>query len=204
MAGCTRQYRNMNSRGIEIATRQGWYPDQLSLFNLSGGSQETDMKEIKLTQGQVSLVDDEDFEKLNQFNWYANKDYNTFYAMRVLPRNGKPQRKVRMHHIVNGFPPKGKVTDHRDGDGLNNQKYNLRDVTNRHNGQNRQHSTKKSIYPGVFWHTQNLNWKATIHLDGKTQHIGSFNTEEKAFKAYKQKVETLGERVIDEGLYATV
>lgn len=66
------------------------------------------MREIKLTQGKVALVDDDMFDELNQFKWIADRGRKTFYARRW---NG--ERNIKMHHIL--LPPIfGYVTDHID------------------------------------------------------------------------------------------
>src|SRR6188768_2332166 len=106
------------------------------------------MKEIPLTQGKSVMVDDEDFEFLNQWKWYASKSNNTFYAHR---RVGKHGRFVYMHRLILGidnispelFP------DHMDRNGLNNQRYNLRIATRSDNNSNRI-CTGESGYLGVF------------------------------------------------------
>ena len=64
------------------------------------------MKEIQLTQGQVALVDDADFERLNQFKWHAVKGRNTFYAYRHSPMINGERHTIQMHHEVIGYPPK--------------------------------------------------------------------------------------------------
>lgn len=100
------------------------------------------MKEIRLTQDQVALVDDCDFERLNKFKWFAHKGRNTYYAQRNSPKINGKQRTIFMHHKVIGKPPVGKMSDHEDGNGCNNQRYNLRHVTNRENSQNRKNIKK--------------------------------------------------------------
>ena len=60
------------------------------------------MKEIQLTQGQVALVDDEDFERLNQYKWCADKHRNTYYAHRRGPTINGKQTKIKMHHLIIG------------------------------------------------------------------------------------------------------
>lgn len=151
------------------------------------------MKEIQLTQGKVALVDDEDFERLNQFKWYAHKDGKTFYAMRSLPRINGRQHKIRMHHIVIGFPLKGLMSDHCDGNGLNNQRGNLRFVTSRQNSQNRQNLTQRSSqYFGVCWHKGHKKWVAQILINGKRKCLGYFISELDAFNVYCNAVKSLG------------
>jgi hypothetical protein len=93
------------------------------------------MKEIILTQDKVALVDDEDFERVSAIRWHAHK-------------SGRRQKKIyaeafrkgtlRMHRFILGLPQFGKeqVVDHLDGNGLNNQKSNLRIVTQKENMQN--------------------------------------------------------------------
>lgn len=112
------------------------------------------MKEIPLTQGKVALVDDEDYELVNSLKWYAHLQSGTFYAMRHTPRTDTETRKlIGMHKFIIKTPDEFE-TDHIDGDGLNNQKSNLRVVTTRENQQN-QHKEKTSKYPGVSWKKSN-------------------------------------------------
>ena len=153
------------------------------------------MKEIQLTQGKVALVDDEDFEWLNQFKWYAKKDKKTYYAAREI-RLPEKRKTVLMHQVILSDLPKGLMRDHRDGDGLNNQRENLRFVTSRQNSQNRKNITKTSQYPGVDSVGENLRWRARIRKKGKIRLLGRFDTEQEAYEAYKKAVESIGEQVI--------
>lgn len=142
------------------------------------------MKKIFLTQGQYALVDDEDYEWLNQWKWYAHKNRNTFYATRRKgPRNR--QQMIRMHRILLGLKEKdGKITDHIDGNGLNNQKHNLRIVTVRENAQNMKNVKTSSQYPGVCFKKSTNKWVAHIYIDGKNKHLGYFEDEYEAYLAY--------------------
>lgn len=152
------------------------------------------MKEIQLTQGKVALVDEEDFERLNQFKWCAHKDCNTFYAKRWISRNAM----INMHHEILGYPLKGFMTDHQNGQGLDNQRHNLRFVTNRQNCQNKKNMIKASQYPGVSWHNRSGKWRARIWIDSVSKHLGLFVVETDAFAAYQNAVNVLGETMIGE------
>lgn len=151
------------------------------------------MKEIKLTQGKVALVDDCDFEYLNQWKWYAHKSIrgvNLYYAK----RNSKElnRKTIFMHHVVIGKPSSGLVTDHIDGNGLNNQRNNLRIVTQRVNSQNN-HNTQTSSFVGVTFHKQTKKWQAQIKINGKSKYLGLFNKEEDAHLRYKKEILTIME-----------
>lgn len=142
------------------------------------------MKKIPLTQGLFALVDDEDFEYLNQWKWYALKDGNTFYAVRKSKSVNGKRDLVRMHVEVLG-KKEGFVSDHINGNGLDNRRHeNLRHVTHRQNLQNR-HSEKSSKYPGVSWRKETSQWLAQIRLDGKKKYLGYFASEEEASQAYQ-------------------
>ena len=158
----------------------------------------TDMREIQLTQGQVALVDDDQYEYLNQWKWYAHEGTKTFYAARQsLKVNGK-QHAIFMHHIVAGYPPMGFETDHRSGRGTDNQRHNLRFVTRRQNQQNQRNGRKKSSkYPGVTWHKRNKRWQAQIRINGKRTYLGLSINEKEAFEIYCQAVEKLGEKMLE-------
>ena len=83
------------------------------------------MRLIKLSQGLSTMVDDKDFEALNEFKWFAQKVKNTFYAGRNMPRVNGRQKTAYMHREIMNTPAEME-TDHRDRNGLNNQRENLR------------------------------------------------------------------------------
>ena len=148
------------------------------------------MKEIKLTQEKVALVDDGEFESLNQFRWYAHKDRNTFYAVRNIRVGGK-QKSILMHWEVMG----GKWIDHIDHNGLNNMRSNLRFCTNKENLMNqRKKQNTSSVYKGVSFHKHSGKWEVQIMINGKNIYLGLFSSETDAGRAYDKKaIELCGE-----------
>jgi len=148
------------------------------------------MKEIKLTQGQVALVDDEDFEYLNQFKWCAHKNGNVFYAIKTIYVYGK-RTKGKMHNIIMGI----KFIDHVDNNGLNNQRSNLRACTNSENQMNATKRVKAtSLYKGVYYCKKTGKWKSTIQINGNQIYLGYFIYEVDAANAYNKKaIELFGE-----------
>lgn len=153
------------------------------------------MKEIKLTQSQVALVDDCDFKKLAFFKWFAHKDGKIFYARRSFWINGK-QDTIQMHYEIMGKPPAGLMTDHINGQGTDNRRKNLRFVTSRQNQQNQNNAKTSSKYPGVCWDKTRGKWMVGIKANGKRKFLGRFINEEEAFEAYKRAVNDLGETII--------
>lgn len=139
------------------------------------------MKEIKLTQGYVALVDDEDYEFLNQWKWYVNKNTIHRYAMRTV--NIKRHFvKIMMHRLIMQTPV-GMDVDHIDHNGLNNQKSNLRNCTHAQNGMNRT-ACGKTGYLGVRHAGE--KYAAAIKVHGKQVHLGTFNTLKEAADAYDE------------------
>jgi hypothetical protein len=151
------------------------------------------VKEIKLTQGKIALVDDEDFKNINSYRWAAHKHSLTFYAVRH-PK-GSREKLTRMHNDVLGHKS-GFEIDHIDGDGLNNQRSNLRFVTRRQNLQNL-HIKKSSIYPGVSWSKKRKLWTSQIWINGKAKRLGAFTNETEAFSAYCNALKEINQILLD-------
>jgi hypothetical protein len=140
------------------------------------------MKEIKLTQGRVALVDDEDYDFLNQWKWRIYYDkHKYYYAKRTEIRNGRCIT-IRMHRLIMKTPP-GMETDHIDHDGLNNQRYNLRNVTHAQNQMNRNAKANGlSKYLGVC--LMRNKYRARIRVNNRTIHLGCFEKEDEAAIRY--------------------
>lgn len=148
------------------------------------------MKQIPLTQGKFSLVDDDVYEWASKFKWYAMKNNNVYYTRRRISIGYKKYINVLLHHCVIGFPLFNNEVDHLNGDGLNNQRDNLKIVTHRQNQQNR-HVKKTSKYVGVFWDSQNKKWRASIKKNGKVKFLGLFKIEEDASLAYQKALQDI-------------
>lgn len=154
------------------------------------------MKKIPLTQGQFAIVDDEDFEEVARHKWHACKRLHSWYAERTENGiDGRP-RTVEMHRQVMGLTPsdRGIHVDHKNGDGLDCTRGNMRICTarqNQHNSVHNRKAGKTSKYKGVYWHKKGGKWNARIRAgeidkDGrsKTIHLGLFVDEAEAARAY--------------------
>lgn len=144
------------------------------------------MREIPLTQGKVALVDDEDYERVAKYRWYAQGEKNRtkWYALRG-QWNGVEQVPVRMHTFIMRAV-RGTIIDHLNGDTLDNRKENLRACTNSQNTKNRgKQKNNTSGYKGVFaWGNR---WRAKIQSDGVVIHLGAFDIKEDAARAYDRE-----------------
>ena len=156
------------------------------------------MKLIPLTKGYEAMVDDEDYEMLVGYEWYSSIHYGGkyVYAKHMLPMINGKRMEERMHQLIMDVP-QGMHIDHIDGNTLNNQKSNLRIVTNRQNHMNR-HQKKASKYAGVTWAKREQRWIAQAQVNGKHKHIGSFRGEEEAHQAYLNYVMPLEQKKTEE------
>ena len=138
------------------------------------------MKKIPLTQGKFAIVDNEDFDSLNQHKWF----YNQGYAVRNSSlKNGK-RKILLMHRVIVGIKNNDEV-DHISGNTLDNRKNNLRTLNHFENCFNRIiNKNNNSGYKGVFWHKLTEKWVAQIRLNRKAIHLGLFDLKEDAAKAY--------------------
>lgn len=133
-----------------------------------------DCVRIDLGNGRFAVIDKSDEPLVAQYRW---RYVEPGYAHATI--DGRP---VPMHRLILGYPPKGVEVDHEDGDGLNNQRYNIRLCTRAENAKNRRSVSGQSRFKGVW--KDKLAWRATIRVDGRKIGLGSFQTQQAAARAY--------------------
>ncbi len=130
--------------------------------------------------------DSEDLDIISRYKWTGDKLGNTYYASTRINDIRKS-----MHSILR---PDLKMVDHKDGDGLNNQRNNLRETNKSTNGMNRlpNQGKKSSKFKGVWWDSwAGGRWAAGITLNGKAIKLGRFYDEVEAAQAYDEAAEKL-------------
>lgn len=143
-------------------------------------------KLIPLTKGLFTKVDAADFDELSKYRWYAYKRTKTLiYAVRTGKKEVGEAQTVKMHsHLMK--PVKPLQVDHIDGDGLNNQRSNLRICTAAQNNMNLGWKTNNtSGYRGVWWEKGNKAWRSDIRVNKKIIYLGHFKDKYKAHLAYE-------------------
>lgn len=127
------------------------------------------MKEIKITKGYVAIIDDEFFELVSKRKWQACvlKNRKAVYAKcDVVDPVTKKRSAIFMHRFILSVTERGIITDHIDGNGLNNQLSNLRTCSRSEN--NRNVGIKKSNttgYKGII--RVGKRWQCRIRVDYK-------------------------------------
>jgi len=154
------------------------------------------MKEIELSQGKVALVDDEDYEWLNQWGWYALRQRYNWYAVRMIGSRRTRRGLLAMHKIVLA-PRKGMVTDHINHNGLDNRRCNLRECTTAENVRSSLKRMPNAIsqYKGVTKNVQqSKKWIAQIVVNRQRIYLGVHEDEIEAARAYdRAALEHFGE-----------
>jgi hypothetical protein len=150
-----------------------------------------DVAFVTLTKGYTATIDAVDVPLVDGCNWQALVDkradgtIRTVYAYRS-DCSGPKQRTVYLHRVLMENPDALQV-DHRDGDGLNCRRNNLRLATNSQNACNgRTPATNTSGYKGVTWNKNKRKWTACIKLDGKARNLGLFHDPADAASAYAE------------------
>lgn len=148
-------------------------------------------RSIELSRGFVAIVDSDMYDYLNQWKWYARQGRHTWYAarktMKKMPDGTwRHDKLIHMHRVVNNTP-QSMITDHINGNGLDNRRGNLRSTTVSGNNLNSKiRSDNKSGHKGIAWHKQRKKWRVYISDNGKHRHIGLFDTLDDAIEARKQ------------------
>ena len=134
--------------------------------------------EIPLTQGKVALIDDDDYELICLYKWHAHCTMDGRWYAKA------SSGQLSMHRLIMN-PADVMEIDHIDGDGLNNQRSNLRVCTSTQNkGNMKKAQGKSSRYKGVCWDYSRNKWIVHIHKNNRQFHLGRFENEEDAARAY--------------------
>jgi len=145
------------------------------------------MKEINLSKDKLTIIDDEDFEKVNKYKWhYSLVKGHIGYAKRSI-RMKKKIKTMYLHRFILDLKGKKKV-DHINGNTLDNRRINLRTCNDTQNQRNRRKSKNKSSssYKGVCWMKNLKKWRSRITYNKKNIHLGFFEDELEAAKAYNK------------------
>jgi len=146
------------------------------------------MKKISLTQGMFAIVDDEDYDHINSFRWFAHKErHGIYYAY----RNASIKNSyTRMHRMILRARSNFEI-DHINGNGLDNRRCNIRLCSHAENLRNQTRIHGKSKYKGVWWDKNNNKWSCGLTFNYKQIWIGRFISEIEAAKAYDNKAKEL-------------
>lgn len=140
-------------------------------------------RKLPLTRGCYALVDAEDYQRLSAFLWHYHKDKNalTPYAAASGGPNGTV---IRMHRFLKDVSDRLRYVDHRDGNGLNNRKRNLRVCPPHRNSANRRkNKNNTSGFRGVFYNKRRNRYVASICAQRKAITIGYYKTAIEAARA---------------------
>lgn len=139
---------------------------------------------IRLSTGEFSIVDAEDFDRVNSFNWSGKTQRTSTYQCYAICRI----ENIWLHRLILGITDRNIQVDHIDHNGLNNQKSNLRACTSSQNCMNtRKAKNKTSKYKGVSFCALKNNYKVSITIKGKWMHLGYFKKEIDAALEYDNK-----------------
>lgn len=160
------------------------------------------MKLVPLSNGRHAMVDDEDYELVIKHRWrYLHSKGREYATTRINVRgvkeppplvgnrpSGRPRIigskrvTVQMHRMI--LPHNMEHTDHADGNGLNNQKHNLRPCTRVQNAQNRKLQMHSSRFKGVHFNKKQGKFQSYIRINKKLVHLGTFESDIEAANAY--------------------
>ena len=150
-------------------------------------TESSETMEIKMSNG-ATLIDSEDFNRVNGFNWFVNrqgKRRDIYYVVAPIKINKKWTR-IRIHRLILNANI-GEIIDHINGDGLDNRKCNLRFCTHQQNIMNRRITNGTSKYKGVGWHKGANKWQVQICFNYKLKYLGLYTNEIDAAHRYNEE-----------------
>jgi hypothetical protein len=142
-------------------------------------------RRIDLGEGEFTIVDAADYYRYGKFKWSVVGTGRNLYAVRNVKVGPKLTKIVRLHReIMNA--PRGILVDHKNNDGLDNLRSNLRLATHSQNQCNKRKTGSKtsSKFRGVYFDKRRVQWQGYIRYNGKRMYLGKFNDETAAARAY--------------------
>jgi len=141
-------------------------------------------RRVHLSEGKYAVVDQQDFYRLNNLDWIVKEDFDSIYAVRFFKEAGKHSKLTSMHRFICN-PPADLFVDHRNCNGLDNRRDNLRPATHSQNSCNRpKRKNTTSRFVGVHFSKKKNVWVAQIKHLGKTIWLGYFDDEIDAARAF--------------------
>lgn len=140
------------------------------------------MPKIELTQGKFAVVDLDDYAALSKFNWFAKKNGHAWYAARMPSRADGQRKHILMHRVILKMRGDAHV-DHKNNDGLDNRKANLRKCTGAENQRNKRYPDR-GLPRGVC--RLRGGFQAQISVDGRLKYLGVFRVVADAARAYDE------------------
>jgi hypothetical protein len=141
-------------------------------------------RRIWLGDGQFAILDQKDYYRLSKFKWYIKGSFGKFYAARNYKYDSRQTKTVSMHREIMSAPA-GLLVDHKNRDGLDNRRANLRLATYSQNNCNKlKRENTSSQFAGVCFNKRGKRWGASIGNKGERIFLGYFDSEIDAAKAY--------------------
>ena len=142
-------------------------------------------RKIDLGEGEFTIVDPEDYYRFGRYKWSVVGTGKNLYAVRNVMVGPRLTTIVRLHREIKNAP-KGLLVDHRNNDGLDNRRSNLRLATNSQNQCNKIKTRAKttSRFRGVYFDKRRVQWQAYIRYNVKKVYLGKFDDETEAARAY--------------------
>lgn len=123
-----------------------------------------------------AIIDKDDYDLVKDYRWGLHKTKHGPYVRNV-------KNRLYLHRLIMGFP---KEVDHKNHDGLDCRKQNLRACNSSQNKMNRRPEKGTSKYKGVYWHKQREKWHSEITVNGVKHSLGLHNTQVDAAKRYNK------------------
>lgn len=131
-------------------------------------------RRLDLGHGRVVLVDDADLDMLRQFKWLPVRRGQTYYA-----RSRFGGATIYMHRLLL-LPDPDQSVDHKNGNGLDNRRANLRVADACGQARNSRKGGGVSRFRGVYLNRNTGRWYAQVSIRDRSIHLGTFDSEEEA------------------------